>query len=66
MNDITLVATELDPNKKYLVTPKEKLNPEMAKQLFELLRAGGFHGVFIGIPMDIIPMDQINGVIDER
>lgn len=62
MSDINLVAMEIDPNKKYLITPLEKLNQQTVMYISDLLTKAGFKGLILGIPMDITPIDQISEV----
>jgi hypothetical protein len=65
MNNINLVATSIDPDKMYLITPKEKMSPSMADEVFKLLKRGEIRCVFLNIPMDIVPADRVDKVVIE-
>lgn len=65
MNDITLITTAIDPSKMYLITPRERVSPAMASNIMELLKRAGIHCVFVNVVMDIIPAEQIEGVMIE-
>lgn len=64
---ISLIAVEMDPSKKYIIMPRERIHAEMVVWLIDKLKEMGISGLVVNAPFDIIPLDQLDRIdINER